>query len=118
MRELGVSEERIDWIMRCRNKREHTQDKLPSVVLEAKQVTRQEFEDCFSEIFEHVLGMHWEIRDVLVWHQKEHIRVLIEEVLSDKEERLNKLRDDAAKALRLLVDKNIVTQAELNRAVA
>ena len=59
-----------------------------------------------------------EVYEVKRQLRKESLRQVVEDIDRAEVERLTKLRDDAAKALRLLVDTGNITQEQLNEAVS
>ena len=71
-----------------------------------------------SSILMQVMGLHKAVIESRRLVNPKHIKQVVENIDRTEVERLTKLRDDAGKALRLLVDTGNITQEQLNEAVS
>jgi hypothetical protein len=64
-----------------------------------------------------VRGLQQEVIELRRWHSKSELVGLVGEVYAEDVQRIEKLRDDAVKALNLLIAKGLITREELNEAI-
>jgi hypothetical protein len=68
-------------------------------------------------LLEHIVDLQRQVLELQRGISKPTLQALVDELVTMRSKEISTLTDHAVKALRLLIDKDVITQAEANEAI-